>query len=55
MCRGIITEHGGRSWAENQSDGGVALRLTLPVPETPLPIALEMEASDSAQRTTDTR
>ena len=55
ICRGIITVHGGRIWAENRPDGGVALCFTLPVPETPPPIAPEIEASDSTQLTTDTR
>jgi two-component system sensor histidine kinase KdpD len=55
ICRGIIAAHGGRIWAENRPDGGVALRFTLPVPGTPPPIAPEMEVADGSQLTTDTR
>jgi len=35
ICRGIVEAHGGRIWAENRSEGGVAFRFTLPVKETP--------------------
>ena len=38
ICRGIVEAHGGRIWAENRSEGGVAFRFTLPVKETPPPI-----------------
>jgi two-component system sensor histidine kinase KdpD len=35
ICRGIVEAHGGRIWAENRSEGGVAFRFTLPVKEMP--------------------
>lgn len=35
ICRGVVEAHGGRIWAENRSEGGVAFRFTLPVKETP--------------------
>ena len=31
ICRGIITAHGGRIWAENRAGGGAAFKFTLPV------------------------
>lgn len=31
ICRGIVTAHGGRIWAENRQGGGLAVRFTLPV------------------------
>jgi two-component system sensor histidine kinase KdpD len=37
ICRGIISAHGGRIWAENRPGGGVAIRFTLPVKEAPPP------------------
>jgi len=35
ICRGIVQAHGGRIWAENRPGGGVAVRFTLPVKDTP--------------------
>jgi two-component system sensor histidine kinase KdpD len=40
ICRGIITAHGGRIWAENRPGGGAVFRFTLPLsgpPEASLP------------------
>jgi len=31
ICRGIVTAHGGRIWAENRPGGGAVFRFTLPV------------------------
>ena len=31
ICRGIVLAHGGRIWAENRPEGGVAFRFTLPI------------------------
>jgi len=41
ICRGIITAHGGRIWAENQPGGGAVLRFTLPLEGTPPQLAPE--------------
>jgi two-component system sensor histidine kinase KdpD len=31
ICRGIVTAHGGRIWAENRAGGGAAFHFTLPL------------------------
>ena len=31
ICHGIITEHGGRIWAENNADEGASVIIELPV------------------------
>ena len=31
ICRGIVTAHGGRMWAENRAGGGAVFRFTLPL------------------------
>ena len=41
ICRGIITAHGGRIWAENRPGGGAVFRFTLPIVGTPPTIAAE--------------
>jgi two-component system sensor histidine kinase KdpD len=35
ICRGIVTAHGGRIWAENRAGGGALFRFTLPVAGPP--------------------
>jgi two-component system, OmpR family, sensor histidine kinase KdpD len=35
ICRGIVTAHGGRIWAENRPGGGAAFRFTLPLAGPP--------------------
>ena len=35
ICRGIVTAHGGKIWAENRPGGGAVFRLTLPITGTP--------------------
>jgi two-component system sensor histidine kinase KdpD len=44
ICRGIITAHGGRIWAENRPGGGALLRFTLPLGGVP-PLQVPPEAS----------
>ena len=44
ICRGIVTAHGGRIWAEPRAGGGSAFRFTLPLdggPPEPVPVAAE--------------
>jgi two-component system, OmpR family, sensor histidine kinase KdpD len=44
ICRGIVTAHGGRIWAENRPGGGAVFRFTLPlvgVPPPPVPAEAE--------------
>lgn len=43
ICRGIVTAHGGRIWAENRSPRGVAFRVALPKPPPPALDALTIE------------
>jgi two-component system, OmpR family, sensor histidine kinase KdpD len=35
ICRGIVTAHGGRIWAENRLGGGAIFRLSLPITGSP--------------------
>jgi two-component system sensor histidine kinase KdpD len=37
ICRGIVTAHGGRIWAENRPGGGALFRFTLPLGAEPPP------------------
>ena len=37
ICRGIVTAHGGRIWAEPRAGGGAVFRFTLPVRRTSPP------------------
>ncbi len=41
ICRGIVTAHGGRIWAENRPGGGAAFRFTIPVVGAPPTILAE--------------
>jgi two-component system sensor histidine kinase KdpD len=43
ICQGIVKAHGGRIWAQNLPEGGVAFLFTLPQTETP-PAALPTSA-----------
>jgi two-component system sensor histidine kinase KdpD len=46
ICRGIITAHGGRIWAENRPGGGAAFRFTLPLTGVP-PVPVLAEAREA--------
>ncbi len=35
ICRGIVTAHGGRIWAETRPGGGAVFRISLPIIGTP--------------------
>jgi two-component system sensor histidine kinase KdpD len=35
ICRGIVTAHGGRIWADNRASGGAAFHFTIPIEGTP--------------------
>jgi two-component system, OmpR family, sensor histidine kinase KdpD len=35
ICQGIVKAHGGRIWAQNLPEGGVAFLFTLPLAEAP--------------------
>ena len=41
ICRGIVTAHGGRIWAENRPGGGAVFRLSLPITGTPPQLVTE--------------
>jgi two-component system sensor histidine kinase KdpD len=46
ICRGIITAHGGRIWAEPRSGGGIQINFTLPLSgPAPPPIPEEAESA----------
>jgi two-component system sensor histidine kinase KdpD len=47
ICRGIVTAHGGRIWAENRPGGGAVFRFTLPITGEP-PVPVLAEAKESA-------
>jgi two-component system, OmpR family, sensor histidine kinase KdpD len=48
VCRGIVSVHGGRIWAENRPGGGAAFRFTLPFDGVP-PAMPPREASEARQ------
>jgi two-component system, OmpR family, sensor histidine kinase KdpD len=45
ICRGIVTAHGGRIWAERRAGGGAAFRFTLPLRGEPAGVPGEPAAS----------
>ena len=54
ICRGIVTAHGGRIWAENRAGGGAVFHFTLPLVGTPPSGRCPAESDDgvSAMRPT---
>ena len=46
ICRGIITAHSGRIWAENRPGGGASFRFTLPLSGVP-PVPILAEAREA--------
>ena len=47
ICRGIVTAHGGRIWAENRPGGGAVFHFTLPLVGQPTSVPTEItEAAD---------
>ena len=49
ICRGIITAHGGRIWAENRPGGGAIFRFTVPISGTPPSIVREAAETPSPE------
>jgi len=45
ICRGIVTAHGGRIWAENRPGGGAVFHFTLPLAPAPASVPAESPAS----------
>jgi len=46
ICRGIITAHGGRIWAENRPGGGAVFHFTLPLAPAPtIPVSPEADVA----------
>jgi two-component system, OmpR family, sensor histidine kinase KdpD len=45
ICRGIVTAHGGRIWAENRPGGGAAFRFSLPLTGPPPSVQREGAAA----------
>jgi two-component system sensor histidine kinase KdpD len=43
ICRGIVTAHGGRIWAERRPGGGALFRFTLPIVGTPPTVEAEAD------------
>ena len=48
ICRGIVTAHGGRMWAENRPGGGAVFRFTLPLAPPPPPAPSDAVPGESA-------
>jgi two-component system, OmpR family, sensor histidine kinase KdpD len=44
ICRGIVTAHGGRIWAEQRLGGGAVFRFSLPITGTPPQLVTEESA-----------
>ena len=51
ICRGIVTAHGGRIWADNRDGGGAAFHFTLPIEGEPP--TLDMPDSQRKEETRD--
>ncbi len=51
ICRGIVTAHGGRIWADNRDGGGAAFHFTLPIEGEPP--KLDMPDSPRREETSD--
>ena len=49
ICKGVVTAHGGRIWAENRKDGGAAFHFTLPAAGEPPKLELP-ESQRSAEQ-----
>jgi two-component system sensor histidine kinase KdpD len=45
ICRGIVTAHGGRMWAERRAGGGAVFRFTIPIVGTPPESTTEREVA----------
>ena len=52
ICRGIVTAHGGRIWAQNRDEGGASFRFTLPIEGTP-PAILAPESSRDVEESAE--
>ena len=52
ICRGIVTAHGGRIWANNREGGGAAIHFTLPLDGVPPPPELpdSLKSSELADK-----
>jgi two-component system sensor histidine kinase KdpD len=48
ICKGIVTAHGGRIWAENRPSGGAVFHFTLPIEGNPPLISIPELASGAA-------
>jgi two-component system sensor histidine kinase KdpD len=46
ICRGIVTAHGGRIWAENRPGGGAVFHFTLPLSGPPPPTVPSEESAE---------
>jgi two-component system sensor histidine kinase KdpD len=46
ICRGIVTAHGGRIWAENRPGGGALFRFMLPITGTPPQIIRDSDSQE---------
>ena len=53
ICRGIVTAHGGRIWAENRPGGGAVFRFTLPLTGEPAGVPAEPTETDELRSSAD--